>query len=822
MNSNVPTDPIEAAKQSLRELYRVWATRAADALAYKRAKADLTALLGLAASIEASRAVDLRIRDLGEAMSLRGEARLVRLENIGKSMDELRPLFPQRSSPPIGTLPTAIDPGRAESRATAAPPRPNAPGVLSLDAPVTDLPRVGPAVATKLAKLGIVTVGDLLDHGPRVHIDASRSVRIAEILMHPPGEIVTLRGTVIEANLIRQGRPRFVIKLADASGWVRVTWFNQYLANQIHEGDELAIAGTPDTGFNTVAFTGPEWEFASGPKATGLSTGRLTPIYPLTAGITQKTLRQLTRLALDRTAGGIVDHLPPAVREQAQVVDLPTAYEHLHYPREQQELARAQDRLAFDELLNLQLGMVRRKQATKGAAGIPLEAPASVMTAFRHSLPFRLTGAQDGALEEILADMIQPHPMSRLVQGDVGSGKTAVAAAAMLVAHANGYQSAMMAPTQILAEQHDRGLRLLYAELPEKLRPEVVLLTGNTPVRERRRVLAALALGEADILVGTQALLEDPVELPRLGLTVMDEQHRFGVRQRANLATKTSGPQPHVLMLTATPIPRTLNMVAHGDIDVSVIGERPPGRMPIETRRYIGSQRREAYDLVREQVAQGRQAFVICPRVEASEASEAKAAVDEAKRLQEEVFPDLRVDVLHGRMSGKTKDAIMTSFRKHEFDILVATSVIEVGIDVPNATVMVIEGADSFGLAQLHQFRGRVGRGSAQSWCLLLADEGSPLAEERLAKMCETDDGFKLAELDLVQRGPGDFIGTRQSGLPEMPRVREHFTTKNVERARRVAEAVLKEDPGLERPEHRLLRARYETFWERSGSAVPV
>ncbi|HEX5498868.1 MAG TPA: ATP-dependent DNA helicase RecG, partial [Thermomicrobiales bacterium] len=441
---------------------------------------------------------------------------------------------------------------------------------------------------------------------------------------------------------------------------------------------------------------------------------------------------------------------------------------------------------------------------------------------FRASLPFRLTGAQDAALAEILADLAEARPMSRLLQGDVGSGKTVVAAAAMLVARANGRQAAMMAPTEILAEQHFHNLRGLDHALPDADRPRVALLTGSTRAAERRETLAAVEAGEIDILVGTHALIQETVAFAALGLSVVDEQHRFGVRQRSTLPDKASGAVPHQLAMTATPIPRTLNMVLNGDLDVSIIAERPPGRLPIETRRFFGDERDEAYALVRQEVAAGRQVFVICPLVEASEAIEAKAAVDEAARLKREVFPDLEIATLHGRMSGRDKDRIMTAFRDRDYHILVSTSVIEVGVDVPNATVMLIEGADRFGLAQLHQFRGRVGRGGDQSWCLLLADEATPDGEERLAMMTATDDGFVLAEKDLALRGPGDFIGTRQSGLPEMSWIDGSFDPRVLDRARRAAETILTRDPELALPEHRALAARAAAFWEKASPDIPL
>jgi ATP-dependent DNA helicase RecG len=533
-------------------------------------------------------------------------------------------------------------------------------------------------------------------------------------------------------------------------------------------------------------------------------------------------MRGLTRAALDATKTTIDDFMPSAIRDRQRLIQLPAAYESLHYPADHSDLARAQTRLAFDDLFLLQIGLIRRKRERQSVGGIALSMDQGLLSRFLTGLPFVLTSAQRRALDEILADLTLARPMARLLQGDVGSGKTVVAAAAALMAIAEDYQTAVMAPTEILAEQHYHNFRGLYASLPDADRPTVALLTGSTRATDRRETLSALADGDVDVLVGTHAIIQDGVEFPRLGLAVVDEQHRFGVRQRGELPARSAGPQPHLLSMTATPIPRTLNMVLNGDLDVSVISELPPGRIPIETRRYLGPERATAYDLVRAEIANGHQVFVICPLVEESETTEAKAAVAEAQRLKTDVFPDLEIAVLHGRMSGREKDRIMTAFRDREADILVSTSVIEVGIDVPNATVMLVEGADRFGLAQLHQFRGRVGRGGNRSYCLLLADEATPEAEARLQTMVETNDGFLLAEKDLELRGPGDFIGTRQSGMPEMTWLDGSFDTRLLDQARQTAEALLDADPDLSDPAHAALKKRLETFWRTASPDVPV
>jgi ATP-dependent DNA helicase RecG len=468
----------------------------------------------------------------------------------------------------------------------------------------------------------------------------------------------------------------------------------------------------------------------------------------------------------------------------------------------------------------LQLGLVKRRQDVSAIPGIPFGIDRERLDTFLSSLPFTLTGAQQRALDGILSDVAQPHAMTRLLQGDVGSGKTVVAAAVALMAMASGHQAAVMAPTEILAEQHFRNLTEQYQSVPDDQRPKVTLLTGSTRAKARRGMLTALAEGEINLLVGTHALIQDDVEFSRLGLVIIDEQHRFGVRQRSQLVTKAHGVVPHLLSMTATPIPRTLNLVLYGDMDVSVIDERPPGRIPIETQRFVGRDRNRAYQRVREQVAAGHQVFVICPLVEATDTSEAKAAVEEAERLQSDVFPELRVDVLHGRMASRKKDEVMTAFRERQFDILVSTSVIEVGIDIPNATVMMIEGADQFGLSQLHQFRGRVGRAGDQSYCLLLADEVSPEGEIRLDTMVATDDGFKLAETDLELRGPGDFIGgTRQSGMPDLGFLANGFDSRLLAIARDTAEAVLDAHSDITYQQFPNLYPRFRQFW--SGSVTP-
>ncbi len=828
-------------------LRREWRAGCQAGMAYETAFKSVRRLQRFAASEQVASDLSKVIAELDAYKTLSVDGRRAALPAIATALKRLMPQMAVIDAPsrPLGALDRAERPARQRAEPlvqapapaqvetktvvsaapviAAIPASPVAPARrLSPDDPVTVLKGAGGATSKKLAKLGVETVGDLLLLSPRRHIDYSRTIRIGEALNLRPGSDVTVRGKITDLQFHRgPGAPRVTIRLADPSGWVRVTWFNQYLINVLHVGDEIAVSGALESSYGPLSFTGPEWERVA--PGGGVSTGRIVPVYPLTAGLAQKSMRNFARQALDSTLEAIEDYLPDEVRQAPDaLLPLRQAIAQVHYPDSQELLRAAKERLAFDDLLLLQIGLVQRKAQRQAFDGIAIQADRALLETWQAGLPFRLTSAQRSALHEIFDDIARTKPMARLLQGDVGSGKTAVAAGAMLATVANGWQAALMAPTEILSEQHLHNLAELYAGLPEPSRPRVALLTGSTRATERKAIAKGIGEGSIDILVGTHAIIQEGVELPRLALSIVDEQHRFGVRQRAMLPGKAEGLLPHQLAMTATPIPRTLNLVIHGDLDVSVLAERPPGRIPIETRRYIGAERGAAYDLVRQEVAGGRQVFVICPLVEESEAIEAKAAVEEAERLRRDVFPEMRIATLHGRMKAREKEAVMTGFRDRDYDVLVSTSVIEVGIDVPNATVMLIEGADRFGLAQLHQFRGRVGRAGNRSYCLLLAEEASNGGEERLQTMVASDDGFLLAEKDLELRGPGDFIGTRQSGLPEMQWLEGVFDTRLLDRARRAAEELLATDPELTDSRHRRLSERFAAFWERAAPEKAV
>jgi ATP-dependent DNA helicase RecG len=706
----------------------------------------------------------------------------------------------------------------------APAPRPPSPPAASpehtssgLDAPVTTLPGVSTAYTARLKRLGISTVGDLLHHFPHRYDDYSTLKPINQLEY---GEETTIVGTIWEtrSRKTRGGGAIVTSVVADASGTIEAVWFNQpYLVRQLRAGRRIVLSGKVDEYLGRLTLQSPVWEPLEGEL---IHTARLVPVYPLTRGVTSRWMRRLIKRVVDHWVPRLEDYLPKTVQQSAELLDLPAAIRQIHFPDDEQSAREARRRLSFDEFLFIQLGVLHQRQKWQSRQGLPLPTNQDLLEAFVQSLPFTLTGAQQRSVERILQDIAQPRPMSRLLQGDVGSGKTVVATAAMLMAVAAGKQAALMAPTEILAEQHYRTVSALLANSSAwgLDRPvSAVLLTGSLRRVERGKVYSALASGQADIVVGTHALIQQHVTFRDLALVTVDEQHRFGVVQRGTLRSK--GGSPHMLVMSATPIPRSLALTVYGDLDISVIDELPPGRQQIETRWLLPKERERAYAFLRSQIEKGRQVFILYPLIEESDKVEARAAVDEYERLRREVFSDLQMGLLHGKMKARDKDAVMTRFRERQIDILVSTSVIEVGIDVPNATVMLIEGADRFGLAQLHQFRGRVGRGEHRSYCLLLSDTASPddpqtrTTFERLKAIEETQDGFVLAEKDLDLRGPGDFFGVRQSGLPPL-RLASLSNVRVLEQARAEAQAIFREDPALSKPEHRLLAAQVSQFWE--------
>lgn len=681
-----------------------------------------------------------------------------------------------------------------------------------LNADLTVLPRIGPKTAQTLRHLGLRTLEDLLYYLPRRYDDYSRMKPINRLEF---GDELSVIGQVKSAinRTVRGGKMTvFEAVISDSTGALRVSWFNQpWLERSIQPGVQIVVSGKVDMYLGRLTMNNPDWELL---EQEHLHTSRIVPVYPLTAKVTQKNLRRLMHQTVTFWAPRVPDHLPTGVIEEAGVMPLPDALLQVHFPDNHEKLKDARDRLAFDEIFLLQLGVLRQKRSWQSLTAAVFDTPPEWLEDQKARLPYPLTNAQLNVLEHIIEDLRSGKPMNRLLQGDVGSGKTVVAALAIAMIARHGAQSALMAPTSILAEQHYRNLLNLLALRGDQHAPlkesEIRLLLGATPESQKQEIRAGLADGSIKLVIGTHALLEDPIEFQALQMVVIDEQHRFGVEQRATLRRK--GQNPHLLVMTATPIPRSLALTLYGDLDVSIIDEMPPGRQPVETHVVPPVERERIYAFVRSQIEQGHQIFIVYPLVEQGDNGDILAAVEEQERLQNEVFPRHRVGLLHGRMKAEEKDQMMTAFRDGAYDILVSTSVIEVGVDIPNATVMLVEGANRFGLSQLHQFRGRVGRGEAKSYCFLIPDHEDAVENQRLAVMAETNDGFILAERDLEQRGPGDFLGTRQAGFSEL-KMANLLNIRLIEKARRLAQNLFEQDPDLSQPAHRPLLQAMQRFW---------
>lgn len=737
-------------------------------------------------------------------------------------LDELEGITSVKIAPDIVVgRPAAPVKPRKKIKKTPAPALPH-----SLNSPVTAVKGISTTLAAKFGKLGVRTVRDLLYFFPRRHIDYSRLKSISEL---EEGIEQTIIVNVWQAQETKLGGRRSTEAIVgDETGNIRVVWFNQpYLARKLTTNSRVILSGRVSLFKGRLVFQSPEWELVEGQDFT--HTGRLVPVYPLTQGMRARQVRKIMKDFVDIWAAQVTDFLPSDLRERLELLELPEAISQAHYPDDEITNDKARVRLAFDELFLLQLGVMDRKREwQQSRPGTPLDTELPVVADFIESLPFTLTGAQQRVLAEVMNDLSQTQPMCRLLQGEVGSGKTVVATAALLAAVASGFQVAFMAPTEILAEQHFATVCGLLARMGAEHDEDyvksydgitdsplkVALLIGDINQAGKKVIGRQIQRGETDIIIGTHALVQKGVDYHKLGLAVVDEQHRFGVEQRSALREK--GFSPHMLVMTATPIPRTLALTLYGDLDLSVINELPPGRPVVKTKWLKPEQRASAYAFVRKQVGEGRQAFVICPLIEESDSITAQAAVVEYERLSDQVFPDLRLGLLHGRLSSADKDAVMESFRAGELDILVSTTVIEVGIDVPNATVMMVESAERFGLSQLHQLRGRVGRGTAQSYCMLLAGNPTDVGRQRLDIIEKTQDGFELAEADLKMRGPGEFFGTRQSGMPDL-RMARISDIALLELARNEAVRLFEIDPGLARQEHRLLAAEVARVWTIDG-----
>ncbi|MGD1700064.1 ATP-dependent DNA helicase RecG [Dapis sp. BLCC M229] len=676
---------------------------------------------------------------------------------------------------------------------------------LELQQPLKDVKGIGIKNSDRLATLGLYTVRELLYYYPRDHIDYARQVNIRDL---EPGETVTIIGKVKRFNCFSSPKNKKLtileLTLTDATGQIKISRFFagprfsnkgwQMLQKKIYPvGAIVAASGLVKENKYGKNLDNPEIEVldSEGGTIESMKIGRLVPVYPLIEGVGADVVRRAVFTTLP-TAEKIPDTLPETLLNKYQLIDLKNAIKNIHFPIDRDCLAAARRRLVFDEFFYLQLGLLKRRQLQKKIeTAISLPITGKLINKFYELLPFQLTKAQKRVVNEILSDLQKPEPMKRLVQGDVGAGKTVVAVVAMLAAIQVGYQAALMAPTEVLAEQHYRKLVSWF----NLLHLPVELLTGSTKVAKRREIYSQLETGELPVLVGTHALIQDTVNFHKLGLVVIDEQHRFGVQQRAKLQQK--GESPHFLAMTATPIPRTLALTLHGDLDVSQIDELPPGRQPIQTTTLTGRQRKKAYDLIRREIVQGRQVYVVLPLVEESEKLDVKSAVEEHQKLAEKVFPEFQIGLLHGRMSSAEKDQAISTFRDNKTQILVSTTVVEVGVDVPNATVMLIENAERFGLSQLHQLRGRVGRGVHRSYCLLMRGAGSTDAVERLQVLEQSQDGFFISEMDMRLRGPGQVLGTKQSGLPDFALASLVEDQEVLELARGAAFRVMEKDESL-------------------------
>jgi ATP-dependent DNA helicase RecG len=743
-------------------------------------------------------------------------------------IDDLIARASQPSSP-VGTPGHESPAAPAGHRAPTSAPLPGDPANL-LGQSMQFVRGVGPLRAQMLRRLGIETVEDALALLPRRYEDRAnlKAIRHLEV-----GQQETFTGTILVSGSSRTGRGRrlYEIIVGDATGTIRCLWFQfqeKYMRQRYGTGRRVIVSGevrqSPYQAYRREVHH-PDLERLDDDEQEPLHVGRIVPVHPSTEGLPQKTLRAIMKRVVDDYAKEYPEYIPSTIRQRLQLMSASQALQEVHFPSPEADLeqlkrwaSEAHRRLIFEEFFVLELGLaLRQRETVVEERRLAYRGTGELVARLHASLPFQLTAAQERVLAEICADMRRPHPMNRLLQGDVGSGKTIVALLAMLLAIESGFQTAIMAPTEILAEQHHLTMR----ELAAPLGVRVTLLTSALKGARRRRAQAAIGAGDVDLIVGTHALIQEEVAFKSLGLVVIDEQHRFGVLQRAML--KKKGYNPDVLVMTATPIPRTLAMTVYGDLDVSIIDELPPGRLPVVTRVCYDSRRAEAYELMRRELRLGHQVYVVYPLIEESEKVELRAAVEMAEHLHRDVFPEYRLGLLHGRLRSEEKEQIMRAFSTGALDILVSTTVIEVGVDIPNATVILVEHAERFGLAQLHQLRGRVGRGGEQAYCLLMAH--FPMSEEarqRLNALTESHDGFAIAERDLEIRGPGEFLGTRQSGLPELRVAHLIRDQRILVEARREAFSLIARDPSLVEPENAALRGVLGHRWQRKFELMSV
>ncbi len=689
-----------------------------------------------------------------------------------------------------------------------------------LSTPIDKIKGVGPKISESLKRMNINNIEDLLYLIPRDYIDRRRIKKISQI---NSGEHATIIGKVMSiSSRAFAGRSKlFEIMISDGSQNLSAKWFRinakyqNILKSRFKEGTEVILSGTISNFRYQKEVHHPEIDIVAG-EDTFETKLKILPVYPLTEGIHQKSMHKIMEYTVLNFCKFIPDVMPDNIREKNDLIPLQTAFQHVHFPDTEDDIDNLLEmqsdyhrRIVFDEFFMLQTVLALRKKGIAIVPGISFKIHQDKINKFLKTLPFSLTNAQQRSVDDIFTDMKRTYPMNRLIQGDVGSGKTVVSLVACLCAKLNGYQSAIMAPTEILAEQHLKTIK----SLTEKLNINVVLLTSSQPKAQKDAALVKIKNGESDIIIGTHALIQEAVEFKKLGFAVIDEQHKFGVMQRAEI--KRKGENPDVMVMTATPIPRTLGLTVYGDLDISIINELPPGRKPIKTKVFHENRREDVYRIISQELEKSRQAFIVYPLVEESEKMDLLDATNMASYLQKDIFPDYKVGLVHGRMKGIEKDAIMNKFKEGTINILVSTTVVEVGIDVPNASLIIIEHAERFGLSQLHQLRGRVGRGSAESMCILLAQfKKSDEAKQRLTIMSKTNDGFKIAEEDFNIRGPGEFLGTRQSGLPDFRVAHIGRDIKILVDARKAAFDLIDRDPELKKPEHQLLKRLLLERWK--------
>ncbi|ODM24945.1 ATP-dependent DNA helicase RecG [Clostridium sp. Bc-iso-3] len=656
---------------------------------------------------------------------------------------------------------------------------------------IMNIKGVGETRARLFQKLGIFNIEDMITHFPADYEDRSSFKKICQLT---EGESCTFEGIImskVTEKILRRGLTLYQVYIKDDSGTIIGTWYNQpYLKKVLCVGESYIFYGKIVRGFKTLEVQNPIYEKAD--RGEHKKTMKIVPVYPATANLSQNTIRAVMEKALEQVVGNLEDVLPLWIRKTYCLSDINYAFSNIHFPRSDEDIKNARHRLVFEELLLLQLGLLSIKTVlADGKEGIAFKPNRKAIQDFIGSIGFQLTNAQKRVWEEIEKDMESSRVMNRLVQGDVGSGKTIVAALALIKTVKSGYQGAMMVPTEILAKQHYESLR----DIMDKHGVSTALLVGSQTKRQKSEILSKIESGEVNIVIGTHALIEDKVKFLKLGMVITDEQHRFGVRQRTVLSNK--GLNPDVLVMTATPIPRTLALILYGDLDISIIDELPPGRKAVETYAVDNSMRERINSFIRKNVLEGRQAYIVCPLVDESDEIEAKSALKTAEKIAKEDFRDFRVGLLHGKMPSRDKEDVMQRFLGREIDILVSTTVIEVGVNVPNATMMVVENAERFGLAQLHQLRGRVGRGSHQSYCILYNEGKSKVAKERMKVMQQTTDGFIISEKDLLLRGPGEFFGTRQHGLPDLKIANLYRDMDILKKAQEAAQEILKRDKNL-------------------------